>query len=116
MKKGFYLGLFIFVILSILGNLYLLSKVEALNQKLFEKSSNNKNEDFELAEKMMFLQRFSEKLFFSYKNKNWELVEFYLEELEEISEKIIQANKIEDGINVSVQMKEMLLSKIKMIQ
>jgi hypothetical protein len=65
---------------------------------------------------MALFQRYSEKLYFAGKNKNWDLADFYLEELEETAENVIKSKVVDDGINVSVQIQEMLLPKIKELQ
>ncbi|GIV43441.1 MAG: hypothetical protein KatS3mg035_0564 [Bacteroidia bacterium] len=36
--------------------------------------------------------------------------------MEETAEKVIKANKIEDGLNISAQMKEMLIPKIQELE
>lgn len=60
-----------------------------------------KKEDIELAVFMGRMQRFSDKLYFSGKNQNWELAKFYLHELEETSEEVEKANIVEDGHDIS---------------
>ncbi len=116
----------ILVILGLLGvsflsNFYFYGRLKNLEAQILTKNKashdwEEQEEEFELAEKMMFLQRYSEKLYFAAKKQNWELADFYLEELEETVEKVIKANKMEDGINVSSQMREMLYPKIKDLQ
>ncbi len=113
----------ILLILSMFINFYSMIKIQDLEkyissntQETKKQENHEEHEDFELAEKMMYLQRYSEKLFFSGSQKNWELAKFYLEEMEETAEKVVKANKIEEGINISVQMKEMLLPKIQELE
>lgn len=107
----------IFLAFSILLNVYSLLKVRDIETHLMMSAKKlqelDVHQEIELAEKMMYLHRFSEKLYFAGKKQNWELAEFYLEELEETAERIVQAKKIEDGINISAQMSEMLIPKIK---
>ncbi len=110
----------ILLTLSIFMSFYSMIKIQDLENRFTsnfkESKDEEKHEEFELAEKMMYLQRYSEKLFFSGKQKNWELAEFYLEEMEETAEKVIKANQFEQGVNISAQMKEMLLPKIQELQ
>lgn len=110
----------IFLGFSILLNVYSLLKVRDIETHLMMSAKKSQEldapQELELAEKMMYLHRFSEKLYFAGQKQNWELAEFYLEELEETAERIVQAQKIEDGINISAQMQEMLIPKIKELE
>lgn len=120
MNQKFFIGIIgIVLIVSIFMNFYSLIKIQDLNQKLSsiqKVEEKGDSEELELAEKMLYLQRYTEKLFFSGKQSNWDLAEFYLEEMQETAESIIKAKKIEDGINISAQMKEMLIPKIQELQ
>ncbi|GIV43440.1 MAG: hypothetical protein KatS3mg035_0563 [Bacteroidia bacterium] len=68
------------LLVSFFLNFYSLMKIQGIEQKLqiYQKSEKNNEEaeEFELAEKMMFLQRYSEKLFFSGMQKKWDLAAF----------------------------------------
>jgi hypothetical protein len=107
----------IFFVLSLAFNAYLLTKVNRMEQFLANAVTHEvKEEEYELAPLMANFQRYSEKLYFAGKNKNWDLADFYLEELEETAENVIKSKVVDDGINVSVQIQEMLLPKIKELQ
>lgn len=67
---------------------------------------------FELATAMGKLQYFVNKLYFSYKNSNKPLADFYLHELEEAFEEIEEANVMDDGIHISDNIKTFGISGI----
>ena len=61
-----------------------------------------KNEsEYPLLETMGYYQRFSDKLWMSGINENWELANFYAHELEEVTEEFIRENVDHDGQNLS---------------
>jgi len=109
--------MFLILITTVSFNIYLLNKLESLEKQLITiKEEPKEKEDFELAPLMANFQRYSEKLYFAAKNKNWELTKFYLHEMDETAEKIMKSNIIEEDVNVSVQIKEMLVPKIKELE
>ena len=57
--------------------------------------------EYPLLETMGYYQRFSDKLWMSGINQNWELANFYAHELEEVTEEFIQVNVDHDGQNLS---------------
>jgi hypothetical protein len=73
-------------------------------------------EHFELAEPMGRMQQFLDKLYFSGKEKNWELAGFYLHELEEQAGEIVAAGVIEDGHDVSNLAKGFLLPNLEQLE
>lgn len=84
------------------------------------KSKNSKHEEVEhddeheeLAEYMMRLQWYSNKLYFSGINGNDELTEFYLEELEEVMEEVVHERIMEDGKDISSYMNTYGLSQVE---
>ncbi|MCS7073533.1 MAG: hypothetical protein NZ108_03610, partial [Bacteroidia bacterium] len=83
-----------------------------------EKHAKNseKEEEIELAVLMSYNQRFAEKLFFAGQANNWELADFYVEELSENAEKIISHRIIDDGVDISELTKGMLLPAIQKLQ
>lgn len=62
---------------------------------------------------MTFLNRYAEKLYFAGKGENWKLAEVYNHELEEVAEILIQANDIDDGINRSKLVEDILIPQIE---
>ena len=57
--------------------------------------------EYPLLETMGYYQRFSDKLWMSGINQNWELANFYGHELEEVTEEFIRENVDHDGQNLS---------------
>jgi hypothetical protein len=57
--------------------------------------------EYPLLETMGYYQRFSQKLWLAGGNKNWELADFYVHELHEVTEELIEAGVIHDGQNLS---------------
>jgi hypothetical protein len=74
------------------------------------------HEEIELAVYMGRLQLFSNKLWFAGKNSNWELAEFYIEEIEETMEEVAEHEIIEDGVKVHEQMVAWGLPAIKSLE
>lgn len=70
-------------------------------------------EEIELAEYMAHFQRYAEKLYWSGKAENPKLAYFYLHELEETAEKIIEAKVTEDRHDISKYTKQFLLPALK---
>ena len=67
----------------------------------------------ELAEYMMRLQWYANKLYFAAEAGNQPLAEFYLHEMEEVMEDVVKAGIIDEGIQVSEHMKAYGLSYAK---
>jgi len=70
----------------------------------------------ELATFMAAYERFAHKLYLSGKAQNWELAEFYHEELEETAEHLHKLNLSDDGIPVSAMMEPNLLQPLKAVK
>lgn len=73
-------------------------------------------EDFELGAAMGNMQRFTEKLHFAGQAGNWPLADFYLHEINELSETIIDAKVVDEGVKVGELMKAMLPPSIAAVQ
>lgn len=73
-------------------------------------------EDFELGAAMGNMQRFAEKLHFAGKAENWALADFYLHEIDEVSETIIEEKVVDEGLRVGELMKAMLPSSIASVK
>ncbi|PCH96964.1 MAG: hypothetical protein COB85_03100 [Bacteroidetes bacterium] len=58
-------------------------------------------EPIEVADIMTKLQRYMNKMWFAQSNSNWELTEFYIEEMEETMELLSASEVIEDNIDIS---------------
>lgn len=73
-------------------------------------------EDFELGAAMGNMQRFAEKLHFAGQAGNWALADFYLHEIDEVTEAIIKAKVVDEGVNVGELMKAMLPASIASVR
>ena len=72
--------------------------------------------DFELGAAMGNMQRFTEKLHFAGQAGNWALADFYLHEIDEMAETIIEAKVVDEGVKVGELMKAMLPPSIASVQ
>ncbi len=73
-------------------------------------------EDFELAHPMGQMQKYMDKLHFAGLEGNWKLAGFYLHELEEQAEKIVEAGVHEDEVDVSQLTQQLLVSQIEELE
>lgn len=73
-------------------------------------------EEFEVAVYMNRLQLYSAKLYFAGEAGNDELAHFYLHELEEVIEEVVEAKISDEGIPVSANMKTYGEPAIKMLE
>lgn len=65
---------------------------------------------------MFHQQRFMDKLWFSSKSGNWELASFYLHELEENTEGLIEEQHIEEGQNISHLARQLLVPALQEVE
>jgi len=65
-------------------------------------------EEYELGAAMGNMQRFAEKLHFAGQAGNWALADFYLHEIDEMAETIIEKKVVDEGVKVGELMKAML--------
>lgn len=70
----------------------------------------------ELAHQMAFMQRYAEKAWFAGEAEHWELVDFYLHELEETAESIVEQGIEEDGVNISALAQSILIPSIESVE
>jgi hypothetical protein len=100
------LGIFAVVIVVLIFDVNTLKSENAALKKETQSTvhTSESEEEIEVADYMNKLQRFSDKLYFSGKAGNEELVEFYLHEMEEAMEEVHEANAMEDGVDVSKMM------------
>lgn len=111
---------------SILANVWLavrVGKVEdtiasgrTISTQHMQEEKKEGHDDFELIETMAYNQRFIEKLYFAGSNSNWELADFYLEELEEKIEDLVKHQVVEDEIDISSLAKEIIPPKIEAVE
>jgi len=62
---------------------------------------------------MAYFERFSEKLYFSGIEENWELADIYTHELEEIAEMIAEGDFVDENIDRSKLMEDMFIPQIE---
>lgn len=89
-----------------------LALLESINAPVFAEEK----EEGEVAEYMGKLQTYVTKLYYAGKNKNNPLVAFYLHETEEVMEKLVDANVVDEGVNVSKLMQTYGETQIESIQ
>ena len=76
----------------------------------------DRGDDFELAQPMGQMQKYMDKLHFAGLEGNWQLAGFYLHELEEQAEKIVEAGVAEDEVDVSKLTQQLLVSQIEQLE
>ena len=118
------------VLLTLIGfNIYQSTAINSLKKKQTEISAKlalyqsdktpdveEEKEEGEVAEYMGKLQTYVTKLYYAGKNKNNPLVAFYLHETEEVMEKLVDANVVDEGVNVSKLMQTYGETQIETIQ
>lgn len=65
---------------------------------------------------MSFMQQYVTKLYFSGMEENWGLADIYAHEIEEITETLISEEHVDDGINVSELLANMLSPQLEQIE
>lgn len=76
-------------------------------------ATEGSGEGGELAYHMAYLQRFADKLHAAGAAENWELADFYLHEVEETAETIIDEGHVEDGVEIGPLVEAMLLPAVE---
>ncbi len=89
---------------SLAANLFLWREVKALALKLPPAVPKS----YPLGEMMGYMQRYTDKLWFAGSAGNWELARFYHDEIAETAEDIATAHVVDEGIEVSRQLGQML--------
>ena len=99
------------------------SKPNAEEQRIEEMIKGNKSteehhehEDIEVAYVMAHLQRHFNKLYFAGTNDNWDLAGFYVHEMEEAMEEIIDGKIVDDGVDLSQLMSVMGLMPLETLE
>jgi hypothetical protein len=96
-------------------SLYLFSKISTNKAPEIEIEKEVEH-DLELAVFMGRMQIFMNKLYFSGIANNAELIEFYLHEIEEAMEEVEHANIIDDGVDISANMKLFGVNQIENLE
>jgi signal transduction protein with GAF and PtsI domain len=92
------------------------TKISLSEKNYIQSSSQETNEKIEVAEYMGKLQTYVTKLYFSGINNNIALTEFYLHETEEVMEELVDANAMDEGLNISKLMDTYGESLVESIQ
>jgi hypothetical protein len=89
-----------------------------LHKKMHSRFHNTEEEQShnDLLSYMGYFQRFSDKLYFAGSNGNWDLADFYLEEIEETAEKLEKGNIEDEGVNLSALISSVLLPQVKKME
>ncbi len=74
------------------------------------------NKEYPVLQTMGYYQRFSHKLWLAGTNQNWELANFYVHELEEVTEDLIKNDVIDEGKNLSNLSESLLKEKIEKME
>ncbi len=78
--------------------------------------TENEQEHYELAIVMARMQTYMQKLHFAGQNENWKLAQFYIHELEETMEDIIDHKVTDDGKDISSLVKTMAFPNIEKLE
>ena len=110
-------GLLVTVLIGLSLTLYAVHRENVRLQAEVSKLTHIVEEHpIELATFMAAYERFAHKLYLAGKAQNWELAEFYHEELEETAEHLHKLNLSDDGIPVSAMMEPNLLQPLKRVE
>jgi len=73
-------------------------------------------EEYPLAVKMGYYQRYTQKLGLAGNEQNWQLADFYLHEIHEISEDLVDEKVVYDGYEIGVLVNKMLEPAIEKME
>lgn len=79
-------------------------------------AEEEEEEHFELAVAMGHLQRYSAKLHYAGVAENQDLANFYLHEMEEVMEEVVEAKVVDDGMPISNLMESMGVETVSKLQ
>jgi hypothetical protein len=71
--------------------------------------------DYPLGENMGYMQRYAEKLWYAGQAGNWDLADYYHDELEETAEDIAAAHVVKDNIEISTTLNTVLPPVLKQL-
>lgn len=103
-------------IIAIIGVVILFQKFPINRAPVQPHGVSGNDHEIELAVVMGRIQRFHQKFWLSVRAGNTELTRFYLHELEEGMEEIAEAGVMEDGIDVSANMRTYGLKVIEQLE
>ncbi len=93
-------------------NAALKADIAALQQPQEEEIEHHE-EEVEVAIFMQRLQVYANKLYFAGINNNEELTHFYFHEMEEVMEEVVEANIVDEGVEISKFMQSMGLESLE---
>jgi hypothetical protein len=70
-------------------------------------------DEYPILEAMGYYQRFSHKLWLAMEKENWELAEFYVHELEEVTKEFVESNVVDEGVELSTYAQQILVPAIE---
>ena len=103
------------LLLSILA-LFKATPKESYEIKSFHKEENEEKTEIEVVDKMMYIQHYHQKLYFSGVNANPALMKFYMHELEEKMEEIANGNVWSKNVNISENMRNYGLKQLDILR
>ena len=98
------------------------AEIKALNGEVFHKvpadshGEEHEDESHMLVHTMGSLQLYFGKAWFAGEAENWELAHFYVHEMEEFMEGIVEGEVIHDGKNISQLMKDMSWAQLEALE
>lgn len=105
--------------LGVVAQSYYLAKqsdeIKRLNS-VFHEASDDHEESHELVGSMGSLQLYFGKAWFAGQAENWELAHFYVHEMEETMEEIVEGKVIHDGKDISKLMKDMAWDQLETLE
>ena len=105
---------FLALIFSILSY-YNSGKNQTSEKKHFRQRSEPEEKEIEIADLMLYIQHFHNKIYLSSKEKSKDLTIFYLNEMGEKMNEIAKANIWSNGVNISENMKIYGLKQIDIL-
>jgi cytochrome c553 len=92
------------------------ARIAALESKLAATQPPASERAFELAEPMAAWQRHADKLYFAGLHQHWALADFYLHEIEETAEDLAARKVVEDGVELTPLINEMLVPAVERLE
>jgi len=92
------------LVLSLAANAFLWYRVDHLQTA----GPSDAPHDYPLGENMGYMQRYAEKLWYAGQAGNWDLAQYYRDEMQETAEDIAGAHVVKDGVQVSTTLNSLL--------
>lgn len=101
---------------ALIGLFFAMQRIGELERRIGSREAGVGDKHIELAVVMGRIQRYHQKLWASGQAGNAELAAFYLHELEEAMEEVVDAQVVEDGIDISALMRTYGISTIELLE